>query len=91
MNKSDLASKIAKQIGSTKELAELSVDAFVNVVKEAVAKKDKVQLFGFGTFLSNHREERNGRNPKTGKTIKIEACDVPVFKSSKSFKDFVNS
>ena len=54
-------------------------------------KGEKVQLVGFGTFEVSERAAREGRNPQTGKTMKIEACKAPKFKAGKALKDAVNA
>ncbi len=59
-------------------------------VEEALAKKDKVQVIGFGTFEVKARGARKGRNPQTGKEITIPASKTPVFKAGKGLKDSVN-
>ena len=64
--------------------------AVVETVKEVVAKEEKVQLIGFGTFEARKRNARTGKNPQTGKAIKIAAATVPAFKAGKAFKDMVN-
>ena len=65
--------------------------AFVDVVTEEMKKGEKVQLVGFGTFEVSERAAREGRNPQTGKTMKIEACKAPKFKAGKALKDAVNA
>ena len=64
--------------------------AFIDVVTEQMKKGDKVQLVGFGTFEVSERAAREGRNPQTGKTMKIAACKAPKFKSGKALKDALN-
>ena len=73
MNKSDLVAAIAAKTGDTKKGAEDSLNAFVSVVTEALAKGDKVQLVGFGSFEVRKRAARKGRNPQTKEEIKIPA------------------
>lgn len=87
MNKSELIDSIAESSGLEKNKTELFLNTFVETVTKAVAGNDKVQLVGFGTFELHHRNERIGRNPKTGDELKIPAVDVPVFKAGKNFKD----
>ena len=74
-----------------KENAEKALKAFVDVVTEEMKKGEKVQLVGFGTFEVSERAAREGRNPQTGKTMKIEACKAPKFKAGKALKDAVNA
>ena len=90
MNKSELVSAIAGDAGITKKDAELAVNSFVEVVGEALSKGESVSLIGFGTFLTRDRKARDGRNPKTGETIKIAARTVPAFKAGKKLKEVTN-
>ena len=90
MNKADLVGKGAEKAGLTKKDAEKAINAFVASVQEALVKKDKVQLIGFGTFEVKERAARTGRNPQTGEAIKIAASKAPVFKVGKALKDAVN-
>lgn len=90
MNKTELVASVAEKAGLTKKDAEKAVNAFFTSVEEALAKSDKVQLIGFGTFEVKAREERKGRNPQTGAEIVIPASKNPVFKAGKGLKDAVN-
>ena len=90
MNKAQLVGKIAGKSGLTKKDAEKALNAFVASVQEALVKKEKVQLIGFGTFEVKERAARMGRNPQTGAAIKIAASKSPVFKVGKALKDAVN-
>ena len=90
MNKSDLIAAIAAKTGDTKKGAEASLNAFVDVVTNALVKGDKVQLVGFGSFEVRKRAARKGRNPQTKEEIKIPASKAPVFKAGKALKDLVN-
>ena len=90
MNKSELIAAIATKTGETKKDAEATLNAFVNVVSETLAKGDKVQLVGFGSFEVRKRVARKGRNPQTKEEIKIPASNAPVFKAGKALKDLVN-
>ena len=90
MNKSDLIAAIAAKTGDTKKSAEETVNAFVDVVTDALVKGDKVQLVGFGSFEVRKRAARKGRNPQTKEEIKIPASKAPVFKAGKALKDLVN-
>ena len=85
MNKAELIAAIAAKTGDTKKAAEASVNAFVEVVTDALKEGDKVQLVGFGSFEVRKRAARKGRNPQTKEEIKI-----PVFKAGKALKDLVN-
>ena len=90
MNKADLIAAIAAKTGDTKKVAEAFVNAFVDVVTEALVKGEKVQLVGFGSFEVRKRAARKGRNPQTKEEIKIPASKAPVFKAGKALKDLVN-
>ena len=90
MNKAELVAAIAAKTGDTKKGAEASVNAFVDVITDALAKGDKVQLVGFGSFEVRKRAARKGRNPRTKEEIKIPASKAPVFKAGKALKDIVN-
>ena len=91
MNKAELIAAIAAKTGDTKKAAEASVNAFVDVVTEALVEGDKVQLVGFGSFEVRKRAARKGRNPQTKEEIKIPASKAPVFKAGKALKDLVNN
>ena len=91
MNKAELVAAVAEQADISKKDAEKALKAFVDVVTEEMKKGEKVQLVGFGTFEVSERAAREGRNPQTGKTMKIEACKAPKFKAGKALKDAVNA
>ena len=74
MNKSDLVDAIAKSAEISKAAAARALDATVDTIKKALKKGDTVSLVGFGTFKVGKRAARNGRNPRTGATIKIKAA-----------------
>lgn len=90
MNKGELVTAIAAKTGLSKKDTEATVNSFIEVVSNALAKKDKVQLVGFGTFETRKRAARNGRNPQTGKELKIAASIAPAFKAGKALKEKVN-
>ncbi len=90
MNKSDLIAAVAAKTGETKKNAEASINAMIDVIAETLASGDKIQLVGFGSFEVRQRAARKGRNPQTGKEMKIEAKKAPVFKAGKALKDAVN-
>ena len=93
MNRTELIDAMAKKMcdSATKKEAEAALKAFVDVVTEELAKKEKIQLVGFGTFETSVRPEREGRNPRTGETMKIAESVVPKFKPGKALKDAVNN
>ena len=89
MNKTELVDAIAKQADLTKKDAETAINAVFGAIGDALAKGDSVQLIGFGTFGVKERAAREGRNPRTGETVKIKASKVPTFKAGKGLKDKV--
>ncbi len=91
MNKTELITAIAESAEISKKDAEKAMKAFADVVTEELKKGEKVQLVGFGTFEVSERAAREGRNPQTGKTMKIAACKAPKFKAGKALKDAVNA
>lgn len=90
MNKGDLIDAIAKDTGLTKKDSEKALNSVIDNISKALAKKDKVQLIGFGTFETRKRAARTGRNPQTGEEIKIKASTIPAFKAGKALKEKVN-
>ena len=88
MNKEELITEIAKTT-CTKAEAGKALNAVIEAIKKALKKGDKVTLIGFGTFSVTKRAARTGRNPQTGKPIKIAAKKVPKFTAGKTLKDFV--
>ena len=90
MNKTELIAAIAEKTELSRKDAEKALKAFTEVVEEELKKGEKIQLVGFGTFEVRSREERAGRDPRTGEPITIPACKYPAFKAGKAFKDAVN-
>ncbi len=89
MNKAELIESVAKNTKVSKSHVEKILDATLDTVKKAVKKGDDVKLVGFGTFAKAKRKSRKGRNPQTGKTITIPACNYPKFKAGREFKGMV--
>ena len=90
MNKKELVAAIAEKAEISKKDAEKALDAFVASVTAELKEGNKVQMVGFGTFEVSEREAREGRNPRTGETIKIEAVKAPKFKAGSALKDALN-
>jgi len=90
VNKSELIDQIAKSAGISKAAAGRSLDAATDAITKALKKGELVTLVGFGSFYVGKRAARNGRNPRTGATIKIKAANSPKFRAGKSLKDAVN-
>ena len=91
MNKSELIAALAEKADFSKKDAEKALNAFVDAVSVSLAKGEKVQLIGFGTFDVKKRPARTARNPRTGAEIKIAASKAPAFKAGKALKDKVNT
>ena len=90
MNKTEFIAAVAEKAEISKKDSEKALKAFVDVVAEQHKAGDKVQLVGFGTFEVSERAAREGRNPSTGETMKLDACKAPKFKAGKALKDAVN-
>lgn len=90
MNKSELIEAVATAADLSKASAGNALDAIVAAITKAVAKGDTVTLVGFGTFKSSKRAARVGRNPQTGKELKIAATTVPRFTAGAGFKAAVS-
>ena len=89
MTKADLIAKVA-EAGMTKKQAAAAVDAVIAAIKGSLSKGEKVSLVGFGSFSVKKRKARTGRNPQTGKPLKIPAKKVPVFSPGRGLKDAVS-
>ncbi|MDA0617123.1 MAG: HU family DNA-binding protein [Proteobacteria bacterium] len=91
MTKGDLIDAIASSANLTKAQAGVALNAVLDGVTASLKKGDAVTLIGFGTFKISERKAREGRNPRTGETIKIAAKKSVSFSAGKSLKDTVNS
>ena len=90
MNKEELVQEISKKAKVTQKDAAEVLSALISTIETSVSKGQKVTLVGFGTFESRKRAARVGRNPQTGKELKIPARTVPAFSAGKKFKTAVN-
>jgi len=90
MNKAELIDAISSESKLTKADSGRALDAFINATTKALKKGDRVALVGFGTFQVAKRAARNGRNPQTGKAIKIAAKKVAKFKAGADLAKTVN-
>ena len=88
-NKAELVDRVAKKTQLTKKDVSATVEAVFETIQEALKAGEKVQVIGFGNFEVRERAARKGRNPQTGKEIKIKASKVPAFKAGKALKDAV--
>ena len=90
MSKSDLVTYIAEESGLTKADAGRALEAMMNGIVEGLKNEGKVTLTGFATFTTKERAAREGRNPRTGETLKIAACTTVSIKAGSKLKDAVN-
>jgi DNA-binding protein HU-beta len=89
MNKTELVATVAEVSGKPKADVKEVLEALLGQIIKTVKSGEEVSLVGFGTFKSAERAARTGRNPATGKEIKIAAANVPAFVSGKALKDAV--
>ena len=89
INKSELTKEVSAKTDLKQKDAEKVIDALIESIKDNLAKGEKVQIIGFGSFEVRNRAARKGRNPQTGKTLTIPATKVPAFKPGKALKDAV--
>ena len=90
MTKAELVTMVAEKADITKKEAEKSISAVLDSITETLAKGEKIQLVGFGTFEVRERAAREGVNPQTKKKIKIAASKVPAFKAGSALKEAVS-
>lgn len=90
MNKTELVASIAAKTKCTKRSAEIAVEALLETFTTELAKGEKIQLIGFGTFEVRARKARKGRNPQSGEALDIPAANQPVFTAGKALKEAVN-
>ena len=91
MTKADLIDEVAKVSNLTKKESETIVNTVFENITDALAKGDKVELRGFGSFRIRHRNARKGRNPKTGTSVSVPEKRVPFFKVGKRLREHVNA
>ncbi|OVE34701.1 DNA-binding protein [Priestia aryabhattai] len=89
MNKTELVDAVATKSELTKQDSRKAVDALFETISNTLAKEEKIQLVGFGTFEIRERAERTGRNPQTGEQMTIPASKSPAFKPGKELKEAV--
>ena len=90
MNKTELIDAIAEEAGLSKADAKKALEAFLASIEKTLKKGDKISLVGFGSWSVYEKPAREGRNPRTGETMKIAESVVPKFKPGKALKDAVN-
>jgi DNA-binding protein HU-beta len=89
MNKADIIEKVHGVLGGTKADAERAVETAVDSIVDALRAGEEVSIAGLGIFSTKMRPARQGRNPRTGETIQIQAMRVPKFRAAKGLKDAV--
>ena len=89
MNKEELVKEISKKTKLSQKVSSEVLSATLEVIQKTVAKGKKVTLVGFGTWEARKRAARTGRNPQTGKSLKIAAKTVPAFSAGNNFKELV--
>jgi DNA-binding protein HU-beta len=89
MTKAELIVNVVNNAGIKKSIAEKAINAFMDNIIKALKNGDKVALTGFGTFTVTKRVARTGRNPKTGKEIKIPSCKIPKFKPGNKLREAI--
>ncbi|EAP86283.1 MULTISPECIES: HU family DNA-binding protein [Croceibacter] len=90
MNKSDLIDAMAEDAGVSKAAAKKALESFLGHIEKGLKKGDRISLVGFGSWSVSKRAAREGRNPQTGKTIKIAAKNVVKFKAGSDLQKAVN-
>lgn len=90
MTKLDIIKKVSGETGFTNVEVELFLDSFINSIKSSLSKNEKVEIRGFGSFITKKRNARNARNPLTNETVELDDRYIPFFKVSKILKDYVN-
>ena len=90
MTKTEFIDVVAEKAGVTKKDAKAVIEAYHSTVTEALRRDEKIQLVGFGTYEARQRAAREGRNPQTGKAIKIAASRVPALKFSSAVRNELN-
>jgi DNA-binding protein HU-beta len=89
MNKQQLINLLSDAESTTKADAERMLNSVLTLITSVIASGEEMKLIGFGTFIRAKRKARNGRNPKTGEPMKIEACYYPKFRPGEKFKEIV--
>ncbi len=91
MKKAEFVSLVAERTGMSKKDTEKTMDTIFEALGDVMAKGDKIQVSGFGTFETKERAARVGHNPRTGEEIPIASAVVPTFKPGKALKDKVDA
>ena len=89
MNKADIVDKVHSVLGSTKADAERAIETVIDSIVSSLKSGDEVSIAGLGIFSTKVRPARQGRNPRTGETIRINASRTAKFRAAKALKDAV--
>lgn len=90
MNRGQLIARVAAEAALSKKEASKAVEVVFTAISQALRKKERVSLVGFGSFEVRERKPRRGRNPRTGRVLQIKARNAPVFRPGKPLKAAVN-
>lgn len=90
MKKVEFVEALAERTGLTKADATRALEGVFDIIKDELKKGGKVSVAGFGTFSVGKRAAREGRNPQTGATVKIAACNSAKFKAASALKEAIN-
>ena len=89
MNKTELIEQVAKRIDTSTRESQRYLDALMTVIEETLKGGEEIQITGFGKFYLQERKAREGRNPQTGKKMRIPASKVPSFSAGNAFKEAI--
>jgi nucleoid DNA-binding protein len=89
MNKAELIDEVANQTGLTKNVSREAVNSVILAITDSLAREERVTLVGFGSFRIMERKARRGRNPRTGKELRIPAKKVPRFRPGESLREII--
>ncbi len=87
MTKAEVVERVGQQTGISRQQAYDAVEIFLESIREAIQRGEKVSLVGFGAFFVKEKNARRGRNPRTGQNISIPRKYVPIFKPGKAFRE----
>ncbi len=91
MNKSELIKALAEQKKIHVDESTSIVSAFIDAIKDALVRGDRVEIRGFGSFKIKEYDGYTGRNPKTGEVVKVSPKKLPFFRPGKELKEYINS
>ncbi|MCD6385337.1 integration host factor subunit beta [Candidatus Sumerlaeota bacterium] len=89
MTKAEIVRLVKARTGLTRQQALNAVEIFLESIKDALKREERVCLVGLGTFFVRHRRKRKGRNPKTGELISVPEKKIPAFRAGREFRNVV--